>query len=369
MTVRTASARPGITEAYATLGAGSRVSASDNLTDSFDRGPDGLVLNAGSLRAEAGSNPSSPPGALGDALHAAHLRTAVLGSGDIPPGLVNIYSAGRPRQDRLRPALAALADRDGRVDIVGGGLDSGAESDLLMADPLAPFGLRADPGEVLTATRAALEQADVVLVDPGDLTRVAALGEGDAPERYRSRAIADTDSLIGSLVTQVPPDTLVLIVAPTPPDRHWRLTPTVVVGLGAPVGELHSPSTRQPGLVTLTDVAPTVLASLGVPVSADLVGHALRYTPGPASLARMARLDRDDTYRESMYLRVVVAFIVVQAFVYLLVALAVRRRRSRAVVSQPSLGVRWLRLAVLAIAALPLATFIFRGIPFAASWG
>lgn len=362
MTTRTASPRPGITEAYATLGAGSRVKASDVLTATPGSGETTSVIDAEALAAEAGRNLSSPPGALGEALHAAGLRTAVVGNADIPAGLVIVDGSGRPRRGRLRPALAALADREGRVDVVDA-------ADLLMNDPASPFGLRADINAVVVATQSALDRADVVLVDPGDMTRVGALGDGQGPEQYRSRAIAEADMLVGRLAADASPDTLLMVISPLPPDRRWRLTPAVVAGPGVPVGELHSPSTRQAGLITLTDVAPTVLEALGVPVSTDLVGHSLRYAPGSSDASRMDRLDRDDTYRETTYLRVVVSFTVAQALVYLLTALAVRRRAVREPGSRSQLGVGALRWAVLAIAAFPLATFLFRGVPFASSWG
>src|SRR5205823_13535944 len=86
------------------------------------------------------------------------------------------------------------------------------------------------------------------------------------------------------------------------PNGEWHLTPMVAVGPGVVRGYLHSPSTRRLGIVTLTDVAPTVLDSLGVPVPDGMIGHALRYHPGSVDLGMLARTDRDATYREAAIL-------------------------------------------------------------------
>ena len=368
MTVRTRSPDPAVTEGYATLGAGSRVTASNRHGVAADRNGRVEVGPVAALRQGAGRWLPTAPGALGDALHAAGLRTAVVGNADLPGGLSNGLTPGPAPTAELggRPAVltpAAVALMDGQ-----GVVDAGTVAyDLLTRDRSAPFGVRADPDRVVVASRAALEAADVVLVDAGDLTRVEAL---DAPPdfaaRSRARAVADADALLGRLTSGLPADTLVLVVSVVPPDDQWRLTPMVAAGAGVTHGYVHSPSTRRLGLVTLTDVAPTVLAAVDAPVPAAMVGHALRYAAGEPDEERLARLDRDAAYRERVYLPVAVAFIVAQALVYLLAIAAFSREGQGGVP-------RWwrpgLRLAVLAFAAFPLATFLFRALPFAPGLG
>jgi len=371
MTVRTRSPDPSVTEGYATLGAGSRVGASDGNGVAAERDGRVVVGRADDLREEAGRWLPTEPGALGDALHAAGLHTAVVGNADLPGGLSygvgpgsdpEAVPAGRPPV--LTPAAVALMDGEGVVD-------AGAVGQDLLTDARgAPFEVRADPEAVLAATRAALAAADVVLVDAGDLTRVEAL-EAVAPEafaaRSRARAIADADALLGRIATDLPPATLVLVVSVVPPGDEWRLTPVVAAGAGVTHGYVQSPSTRRLGLVTLTDVAPTVLDALGAPVPTAMVGHPLRYAPGEPDVARLARLDRDAAYRERVYLPTAVAFIAAQAVLYLVATAAFARRRRARVPAQGT--ARALYLAVLAVAAFPLATFLFRAIPFAPALG
>jgi hypothetical protein len=358
MTVRTASRIPTSVEGYATLGAGSRVRAAPGVAAAAGAGPV-TVPGAARLRQDAGRHLPSLPGDLGTALHAAGRLTAVVGNADLAPGL----SGADDLEPVRRPAAVAAMDAAGRVD--AGTVEP---DDLLVADPRAPFGRRADPDRFAAAVRRALAAADVVVADPGDLDRAAALAEVAAPAWFvaanREEALAATDAILGRVVAAAPPGTLVLVVSVRPPGDEWRLTPVVAAGAGVVPGHLHSPSTRRLGLVTLTDVAPTVLAALGAPPPAGMVGHPLRYHPidelgpGRPDPSRLARLDRDVAYREQVYVGVTIAFIAVQAALYL--AIAVALARPRPLPARPA-GV--LTDLALAVAAFPLATFLFRALP------
>jgi hypothetical protein len=366
MTVRTLSHTPSPAEAYATLGAGTRVKGGSAAGQAHDIGQgiggdigEGVVVPAAArARAQAGANLSSLPGALGDALHAAGKRTGVVGNADTPSGL-----AGLPglHPDR-RPVAIGLMDHSGRVDV-----GAVQPEDVLMTDSTAAFGERADPDAMVAKTTEAMRQADVVLVDSGDLDRAADLRAIAPPayaDRFRSRALDWTDTLLGRLVAAAPAGTLVLVASTQPPGDTWRLTPLVVSGPGVPHGYALSPSTRRLGLVTLTDLAPTVLGALGVGTPEAMVGHALRYHPAARpSVARLGHLDRDVAYRERIYLGVTLWFIAFQAVAYAAVAavLTVRRRW------------RWSRLladVALAIASFPLATLLLRiAVPHAPGLG
>jgi len=258
----------------------------------------------------------SPPGALGDALRRAGLRTAVVGNGAV-----------------------ALMGSDGSVD--AGRARTGSVGTDLGQDSVA---LRREVVEALAA-------ADVVMVDPGN----AEVGPRPQPPASADRALGDVIGLAG-------PDVLVLVVSVSPRGGKWSLTPMVAGGRGVTRGRLHSPSTRREGLVALTDVAPTVLQALGADVPSAMVGHALRYRSGSSDLAALRKLDRDAALREDLYSRVVYGFIAFQAVVYLLAILALRLGRLERV-GRP------LRLLVLAFAAWPLATFAAWAVPGVAGLG
>ena len=331
MSVRTASAHPSVAEGYATLGAGARVKAANSSAQGVGAasGTDGPILvdSAADLRRAAGRYLPTGPGDLGEALHAAGRRTAVVGVADIPGGLGPLVPQARPA--RFRPAALALMDRGGDVD--AGQVDPTL---LLQLSDSAPFGQRADPDLVTSATRQALDAADVVLVDTGDMTRVEALQEVQAMKVFtdlaRDFALEDTDVILARIIADLPPATLVVVVSVVPLADEWRLTPVVMAGAGVVPGQVFSSSTKRAGLVTLTDLAPTVLAAVGAPVPVEMTGSPLRYSPGRPDVGRLARLDRDAVYRERIYFTVAFGFVVAQALVYCLALVVFARRRRMA---------------------------------------
>ncbi len=350
-TVRTAGIHPSTTEGYATLGAGTRIRADERAAHAYDGPTGGVVVSgaAATIALNEGRHLSSHAGALGQALHRAGVRTAVVGNADhLSPSGELVAS---------RPAPVALMNASGVVD--GGHVGR----DLLIDDPTAPGGWRADPAAIRREMGAALARADVVLVDPGDMDRAASAGPGPGTaSAARSQAMAATDRILGEVAAMAGPDALVLVVSVAPPDQEWRLTPMVARGPGVTPGQLHSPSTQRQGLVTLTDVAPTVLAALGAEVPDGMIGHALRHRPGEPALALAPDLDRDARFRENLYFKVTITYIVLQAVVYLLAIVAFRLggvgRASPA-----------LRLVVLAFSAWPLATFLGPAVPHLAGLG
>jgi len=373
--VRTLSSRPSTTEGYATLGAGTRVASMDLGGFAFDadaileggtaaealerrsgRPVAGEVVVVGgpaTQKLNQGRYLTSQPGALADALRRAGKRTAVIGNADTG------YPLGE-RASLLRPGAIAMMGGDGTVDV------GTVSRDLLQPDPTAPFGYTANDRVLLGELDRSLEQADVVLVDPGDLDRaaefapVAAAGVG---AEIRQRALRETDDLLGDVVDRLPDDTLLVVASVVPPDREWHLTPTVIVGDDVPTGYLHSPSTRRAGVVTLTDLAPTILDALDVAVPNGMIGHPLRYRPGDVDIDRFRTLDRDAAYREGIYLPLTLTYIVLQAVLYLVAIVAFGRLGGAGRLARP------LRGAVLAIASYPVATFLFRAIPDVAETG
>jgi hypothetical protein len=368
-TIRTVSSQPSVTEGYATLGAGTRVNVEGNGAAAFDadaavehgtaadamarrvgRAVDGGVVvldGPATVRANQGKHLSSLPGALGEALEKAGRRTAVVGNADTTPRAGNASGIDRP-------TAVALMDGVSSVDI--GAVEPG---EVLVDDAASPFGRRADPEKVTAETARALAGSDVVVVDPGDIDRAVAFGANALPGvagRNRLTALSQTDDILGRVEAALPPRTLLLVVSVAPPTSKWALTPMVASGAGVQHGYLHSPSTERLGLVTLTDVAPTVLDALGAKIPDGMIGHPLRLHPGSVDLDRLSSLNTDGRVRDTIYFPIALGFVTLHGVVLLTAAFLLSRRRLGR--SEPVL-----RYGVLAIAALPLATFLFRAIP------
>ena len=376
--VRTLSGRPSSVEAYASLGAGGRVRAGDAAADAYGasdvvglltatevgalrtgRASTGKVIVTGLAETVAvNENRYLPilPAALGETLHQAGKTTGVVGTSDT--GLVELD----PDAGRQRPAAIALAD-------LGGSVTNGTVTGLLQADPTKPFGVTVNRRRFLAAAMATIAESDVTVIDPGEMDRVFAFKANTGADRFeelRVEALRRTDELVGAVSRSLPENTLLIVVGMRPATRTWELTPTVLVGPGVLPGYAHSPSTKRLGLITLTDLSPTILAAIGLdptkaPTSSAMIGHALRFHP-TSSVSKVGFLrDMNDLagYRERIYLLLTKGYVIFQVIIYSLTMLLFSSRGS---VGTMRAALTWI---VLAVAAWPLATFVFRMIPHA----
>lgn len=374
--VRTLSSRPSTVEAYASLGAGGRVRAAEAAADAYGSGDAvGLLTAAEVAELRTGRKSAGEvvvtglaetiarnegrylptlPAALGETLRLAGRSTGVVGSSDT--GLVD----RDPDAGLQRPSAIALAD-------LGGSVTHGSVTGLLRPDVTKPFGVTVDEAAFLGAVAGAVEESDVAVVDPGEMDRVFAFKGFTTEDRFeelRIDALRRTDALVARVVEALGPDVLLVVVGMRPPTGTWELTPTVLWGAGVVRGYAHSPSTKRLGLITLTDLSPTILRALGIdpaaePTSADMIGRPLRFhaTDGPTSIDRLRDMNDLAGYRERIYLPLTKGYVIFQVIVYLLTMLLFSSRGSvgpmRSVLS-------WV---VLGVSAWPLTTFVFRMIP------
>jgi hypothetical protein len=191
---------------------------------------------------------------------------------------------------------------------------------------------------------------------------------GQLPESERAGAAA-VDRALARIAAELPPGTRLLVIAPGAAAGATRphLEAVVVTGAGYARGLLDSPSTRQPGIVTLTDLTPTVAGWLGHPVPAGTVGARITRAARGDLGATVSALARRDT-AEQVWLAghgwFFVAYAAAAAAAFALPALAwpgpggrPRRRRAQYRRAQCRRAQRW-RVAGVAAAAVPLGSYL-----------
>ena len=88
----------------------------------------------------------------------------------------------------------------------------------------------------------------------------------------RSSVLASTDAELARIAADLPAGSTLLVTAPGATTKPPHLQLTLVDGPGYQAGLLNAASTRQPGLVVLTDLTPTVLGWLGTAPPASAPG-------------------------------------------------------------------------------------------------
>lgn len=299
-------------------------------------------------------------GALGQALADAGVPRSVIANAD-GQGLLDEPAFNRG-------AAIALIDRAG---VVPRGAVSG---DLLEPSPSSPFGVRLSTTAVGEAFDTSWADGGVVMVELSDLARAdryAPVASTEHRPDLRRAALRSSDELVGGLIAKVDAARdAVVVVSPYHRAGDVHLTVAAVRAPELEPGLLRSGSTRRAGVVTLVDIAPTILDLAGVDRPGSMEGRRFeRAADGPTSgegrARHLASLDEAARYRDRMVAPVAVTFVVLQAVLWVGAALALRRDHPRAR--------RLVGLAALAMLAYLPATYLaglldFHGAPSVAYW-
>jgi hypothetical protein len=123
---------------------------------------------------------------------------------------------------------------------------------------------------VESKARKSIKDHDVTVVECSDLERVEMarrrtktdISNGDFKE-----AIENCDSMIGNIMKSVSLSRdQVYVLAPSAPRTQEQTTVFIAAGKSIPKGFASSATTRREGVVTLVDIAPTILRTLHVPL-------------------------------------------------------------------------------------------------------
>jgi len=367
--------------AYLTIGAGSRAAAppqavalqvgepyqNTTAAAAFESRTGAIAPNGGAVYLGIGAairvNSSRErhyicrPGLLGSALAGAGITVACIGNADL---------AAQPRREIVTLAM----DEEGMVPLAV--VDSRVSR---FAPAFAP-GMETDSDALLQAFDRVAAKAQFIAVETGDTARLAAVEPDLLPAlvaQERRRILLRVDRFLDGLVRRAAGKPWqILIISPTPhPDPNHAaeaMTPIILTGWQAGPGLLTSASTRTPGVVTNTDLAPTILRFFGIQPPADAFGRPVTVVPRTPGAALSSVLSLDSAINAADRSRPIVlnALAALTTIILCVAALALllndRAPRSLAAV------LRGLSLAIIAspLALLLMGLRVPRGMPGAA---
>ena len=182
----------------------------------------------------------------------------------------------------------------------------------------------------------------------------------------RSPALASVDAQLARIVADLPAGSTLLVTAPGATTKPPHLQLALVDGPGYQAGLLDAASTRQPGLVVLTDLTPTVLGWLGRATPPGAVGAQItRGDRGGLKSTIQSLTGRDaaeqvwrDTHDEFFWAYALADAVLLAGIGLAFWGAAEDRRRRRA---------RWWRVAGVLAAAVPVGTFLANVFPWQTS--
>jgi hypothetical protein len=326
-----------------------------------------LTVNAGQRAADE----RNPGGAADPACRVIPepVRSLKAGPGDTPQSVAvpnwAVY-AKQAAKSNFDPQLGLLSSQLSAHGLCATAIGPGAAIALADADGHTAAYL---PSSDLAASIGPAEQrCPLTVVDAGGVRGPDDLLAGEASNGIpQARQIAAVDAAVGTVLAATPSTTTVLLVGLADSGRVPHLRVVAMRGNGFGPGVLYAASTRQLGLIQLTDITPTILAQLGLAGPESLGGSPLERRAGsPTSIAERRRdlLDYDEAAQEvhTAVPRFFSGLVAAQLFLYGFAALALRRRwKGEAGRERTLRAVR--RVAVL-FAAVPVSTFVANIVPW-----
>ena len=289
---------------------------------------------------------------------------------EMTPGKVPRWSeyGAAAGSSRFAASLGLLGDQvashGGCIQAVGPGAALGAARRSGMVVRYQPY----DESTLPTALAACV----VTLIDVGPVRDPAEVNPQDElrPTTTRAQQVAVVESRVTAILKVTPAGTDVGLVSLADAGATERLRMIAISGPHFGAGTLQSRSTGQPGLVQLTDLAPSVLQHLGIPRPASLGGAPIEFVPAgessdqSASKRLQALLDYDQSSHEvrGLVQPFFYGWVLLQLVLYLSAALRWKRgwsteaRRHRLLMDTRG-------LATIA-ATVPVSTFLANLLPW-----
>ena len=265
-----------------------------------------------------------------------------------------------------------VAAHGGCIQAVGPGAALGAARANGIVDHYQPY-----DGSTLVG---ALASCPVTLIDVGPVRDPADVNPQDAlrPTTPRATQVAAVDARVAEVLKAAPSGTDVVLASLSDAGVTEHLRLIAVSGPRFGAGTLASSSTRQPGLVQLADLTPTILEHLGVPRPPQLGGAPLEFMPSDGNsdqsatgrLSTLLDLDEASHAVHSLVEPFFYALVLIQIAIYLVVAVLWRRRTSglarhgSKLMPQRTQLLRVARRVAIVASTVPVSTFLANLLPW-----
>ena len=296
------------------------------------------------------------------------------------------FTAGMvPRWNEYREAAAAtgfdaslgllgdqVASHGGCIQAVGPGAALGAARANGIVDRYLPY----DESRLA----AALASCPATLIDVGLVRDPADMDPQDGlrPTTTRALQVATIDARVAAVLSAAPSGTDVVLASLADAGVTERLRLIAVSGPGFGAGTLESVSTRQQGLVQLTDLTPTILEHLGIARPPGLGGSPLQFVPSDGNSEQSAverlgpLLDYDEASHKvhSLVEPFFYGWVLLQLALYLGAAVLWRRERSNlsrhgsSSIAQRRQLLRITGHVAIVAATVPVSTFLANLLPW-----
>jgi len=294
---------------------------------------------------------------------------ATMAPGKVPHWSEYRAAAGSEGSDASLGLLGdQVAEHGGCIQAVGPGAALGAARSSGIVVRYQPYDESTLP--------AALAACPVTLIDVGPVRDPGDVNPQDElrPTTTRAQQVAVVEARVSAVLKVAPAGTDVGLVSLADAGATQRLRMIAITGPHFGAGTLESRSTRQPGLVQLTDLTPTVLQHLGIPRPAGLAGTPLAFVPAAESSDQSASqrlqslLDSDQSSHEvaSLVQSLLYGWVLFQLVLILGAALLWKRGWSTGG-RRHQLVVVTRRLAIIA-ATVPVSTFLANLLPWWRFW-
>ncbi|MBP2072720.1 hypothetical protein [Thermoanaerobacterium butyriciformans] len=238
---------------------------------------------------------------------------------------------------------------------------------VLKKDPLRPYGISTDYNRMYEKYVAVKDNIDLTIFDLGDTARANDYQKNGLDKinaQNRKKALQDADNFIGRILSTDDQNTLYMIVTPLPPSAEMGqndfLAPVVMYGNGIDSNKLiTSDTTKRTGIVTNTDVLPTILSYFDLDVPAFVTGHKLYSSGVDGSLIQLNNLEKQLTYNYTYRSPFLKTYVVLQIVILILSIVVLIFFRKYSVYMKPLL----LLIPIMPLSFLLLPIFNYTSVP------